>query len=487
MLISNPFRFGTDTFDYSGQNAFLVSKEPLDFTEQTNVDGFNITGSQPFDTDRRVIFKIDDALYYFKNSTLKAYKSDGEYADVIKKGNTVEELNALTDIPSFVGKEVYPIIALHAGWLATSMPSIKIAAKARNVLAVYEKKHTGAIRELVIDDVDVVPRIADITADITATGNATCDVLVKLRDAEGNWSAYMPIADAAGQYATAVKYQLVNVVTTLDGTDSVLCNSVYCRYNTGAVAVNSNVADIYSVVQNYESDLQTCYIVVRHSKLIDSNIKAYVNFMPAPKHRELITLGTSNGVAQQLALGVDGVKDTGIDQSSIKLYADGEPLLEFDYNVEVSEVTIELGRGKVITASYDYGRGSETWLAMTQDGESQLYTDDGTYMTRFSYTLSDAQAVDKQISNVRLQLTRPSGKVKNKSLGNATGKVQQVVLAHAADGTTISLPDADWNYNEDSQILTFVAPKNTALSLSYSWYGEQIKIQSFAAGWCAAV
>ena len=487
MLISNSFRFGTDTFDFSGRSALLVSKEALDFTEQTNVDGFTITGSQPADTDRRVIFKIDDALYKFNGSSLIPYTGDGEFADVISKGNTVEQLNALTDIPAFVGKLVYPIIALKAGWTAASMPTIKIAARARNVSATYTKKYNATAHELKIDDPNVIPRIADITPDITITGNASCEINARVRDAEGNWSAWMPLNEIPGQYATAIDWQIFYTVTTLDGTDSVLCNSVAFRYNTGATAVNSNSADVYSVVQNYQSDLQTCYVVVRHSKLIDSTIDAYVNFMPAPKHRTLITLGTTTGVEQQLTLGVNGVKDTGVDQSSIKLFADGEPLLEFDYNTETSEVTVMLAAGKVITASYDYGRGSEVWLPMIRDGEPQLYPDDGSYMSRYTYTLPDNQTDGKQISNVRFKLTRPSGNVKNLSLGNATGKTQQIILPHAADATTIKLPNAEWTYDDDSQILTFIAPKNTALSLSYSWLGEQIKIHSFASGWVAAI
>lgn len=107
-------------------------------------------------------------------------------------------------------------------------------------------------------------------------------------------------------------------------------------------------------------------------------------------------------------------------------------------------------------------------------------------MSRFTYTLPDSAAVDKQISNVRLQITRPSGKVKNASLGTATGVAQMTVLPHAADVATISL-NADWNYDEDSQILSYTAAKGTALTLSYSWLGEQVYVRSMAAGWVAAV
>lgn len=60
------------------------------------------------------------------------------------------------------------------------------------------------------------------------------------------------------------------------------------------------------------------------------------------------------------------------------------------------------------------------------------------------------------------------------------------VLDHPAVASSIQLPDADFSYDADSQILTVVAPKNTVLTLSYDWYGEQTVIRSFAAGWIAA-
>ena len=487
MLVSNVFRFGTDTFDKSGRHALLVSSVPLDCTGQTNVEGFTITGSQPDDTDRRIIFKIGGTLWKFSKGSLVAYTGDGEYEDVIKNGNTVDGLNALSDIPDFVGKEIYPIVALKAGWTAVSVPSIKIQLRVRNNNSVYTKTHSSITHNFVIDDPTVTPRISEIVADTTCTGNATCEVLAQLHYADGTKSAYMPLADTAGQFAVGVQFRIIHTVTVLDGTDSAICNFVTCRYNSGATLVNSTYADLYSSVQNYGNDLQTCYAVVRHDKLTDSTIEAYVNFMKAPSHRELINIGTTTGTITQYTLGVNGVKDTGIDPSSIRIFLDGQPYLEFDYNVEVSEVTVNQPKGQVITASYDYGRDSESWLKMTQDGESQIYPSDGTYMTRFTYTLSDANAVNKQISNVRLKLTRPTGTVKNQSLGKATGKTQMLVLPHSADNDSITLPNATFTYDDPSQILTYIAPKNTALSLSYSWIGEQVVIRSFASGWIARV
>ena len=254
----------------------------------------------------------------------------------------------------------------------------------------------------------------------------------------------------------------------------------------GATAVNGDFADIYSTVQNYDTDLQTCYVVVKHKKLIDSKILAYINFMAPGQHRDRIHLGIANGTVQQMILGVDGVADTGIDQNTLQLYANGDPLTDFDYNVEVGQVTVNTTAGAVITASYDYNHGVEDWREMVQSGESQPYTDDGTYMTRFTYVLDDDAAIDKKLSNIRLRLERPTGRVTNQTLGLATGYMQQIVLPHAAKQETIEI-NADWSYDPESQIITVVATKGIELFISYDYVGESIEIYGFTAGWAAAV
>lgn len=483
MLKHNPMRFGTAEFTF-GRRALLIAKNPFDATEQSSVEGFTISGSQPAGSDRRIIFRIDGQLFKFDGSTLVEYTGAGAFADVIAQGNTVAELLALTDIPAFVGKKIYPIVALSAGVDSVAQPSIKIALKVRSTADLYEKNYDTPEYTLAAAD-GSTPRIADIVANVATTGNATCSITVKILDAEGNWSTYLPLADAKNREGSAVQFHIVERVTTFDGSDSVRLNSITIRHNMGATAVSGSTADIYSVVQNYETDLQTCYVVVKHKRLIDSQINAFVNFMAPPKRRELIYLGQSDGTRQQFALGVDGVKDTGIDQNTLRLFADGQPLTTFGYNVEISEVTVSTDAGRAITATYDYGHERENWLPMQQIIKSQPY-EDGTYMSKFSYTLDDDDTAGKQISNVRLQLDRPTGRVENQHLGIATGFVQQFVLPHAAKQETIEL-NADWKYDVDTQIITVTAPRGTDLTISYDYVGEPIVVYNFVAGWSAAI
>jgi len=486
MLQSNTMRFGTDGFSFSRQ-ALLTSKKPFDTTGQTSVEGFTISGNEPTGTKRRFIFKVDDKLFKFSGQNVVAHSGAGEVEDVLANGNTAAEVNAVTSIPAWLDKKIYPIIALQAPVDATGMPTANITLKVRCQNDVYEKVVETPEYDLAMaEGSSVVPRIADITVNSAATGNASVAIAVKLKNPSGEWSDYMAIADALNQEAVAVQFRFTFTVTTLNGADSVKVNSINVKHTMGATAVSGDTAEIYSIVQNYESDLQTCYVIVKHKELIDSKIQAFVNFMQNPRKRILIPLGTASGVLEQFILGVNGEKDTGINQGSIQLFADGVPISNFSYNVEVSEVTVNAPAGAAITATYEYGHDKETWLEMPVQVYQQPYLDDGTYMTRFSYTLPDEDAVNKQTSNIRIKLYRPTGRVDRLSLGVGTGLIQQFVLEHQAKQETIDC-NADWQYDPDSQILTCVADKGTEIIISYDWIGETQTIYSFTAGWSAAV
>lgn len=482
MLKNNSMRYGTDEFVFS-KSALLTSKQPLDATEQTSVEGFTISGTEPSGSARRIIFKVDDELQYFVDGVPVAYPHDGEEADVLTYGNTVAELTQITNIPAWVGKKIYPIIALSSPADTTVLPTIKLALKARRATEVYSKSVETA--EFELDAIEgFTPHIADVKVNVVLTGNASATATCRIKQ-DGEWGDWFSdIVEAKEKDAEAIQFKLNYTVTTLDGTDSAKISSILVQHTMGAAAVSGEVAELYSTIQNYETDLKTCYLVVKHKRLIDSHIEAYVNFKAEPLHRELIPLGTSTGTMQTLPLAVDGVKDTGIDQDSIQLFADGVPITGFGYNTGASTVTINnVGAGKAVAASYDYAHAKEDWLEMIHQIDQQPYKEDGTYMTRFEYVLPDSET-DKKISNVRMSLVRPTGKVENSSLGIGTGAVQQFVLPHAAKQETIEL-NGDWSYNPDSQIITVIAPKGQELIISYDWIGETPSIISWTAGWSA--
>lgn len=464
------------------RNALLISNEPLDATNVTDIDGLTVTGEVPTGTIARLAFKVDDIVYRFNGSSL-AEIGDATTDNILNNGNIPAELNALSNIDSFVGKKIYPIIALHADDDVTLSPTVKLALNTRSNSAVYQKVVDSPIYQLAADTEDATPYIADITCKTTCTGEATVDIQVRLFN--GEWSNFMPITAAAQSPATAVQFRITYNVTRI-GSDSAKVDRITIRHNMGATAVSGDVAELYSVVQNYEVPLQICYVVVRHKLLRDAEIRAYVNFMHPPDHRERIFLGEGTGALNQYILGVDDTRDPNIDQNTLRIFVDGEQIDDFGYNVEVSEVTVNAPIGAAVTASYDYNHDAEIWHEMSKLIDSQPYLDEEeTYMTRFSYVLPDNDAVDTTLSNVRLSLYRSSGTVTDEDIGTATGYIQQIVLEHAAKQETISL-NADWSYDPDNRLLTYVAPKDTPLVLSYDYVGDQQVIYSFAAGWAVS-
>lgn len=485
MLVYNTMRFGTDVLtdpDSGGglgvRQAMLTSNAALDATSVTAVDGFSISGEEPAGTSRRVMFKIDDKIYRFVNGTLTEYTGGATLANVLADGNTVAELTALTNIAALVGKEIYPIIALSS--TGGDNPTIKIGINVTNTTETKTWAVSTAVYDLEIPGGGAIPTITTITADSAAAGSGTVTIKVRLKDAAGVWSNWMLLDDAANQDAQRIQFRLILTVDSV-GTDSAQIDSITVNYISNQALVTGSTADLYSIVADFETDLRLCYLLVRHKQLLDSTIDAFVNFLPAYKTRDRIQVGTGTGSAAQYNLGVGGSVDAQIDPASIRVLVDGVATDEFDYNTAAGQITVNASSGVSVLASYNYDCGLEQWRQMSV--ETQQPYGDGTYMTRFTYTLPDGE--DAHRANVRLRFNRPAGSVENASLGTATGKTQQIVLPHLATTSSIYF-NADWSYDFDTRVLTFIAKKNTALTISYDYVGEQHKIFSWAAGWSAA-
>lgn len=465
------------------KQALLVAKTAWDCTSKSEVTGITVTGAEPTGTKRRILFKIDDKIYKYSNGALNEWNYELTAKNVLKYGNTATGLAAISGFPVFVGKKIYPIIALQAPSTADDFPSIKLALKTKVSNDTITKTSESIVYELVDED---LPRITEITAEKTLIGAGTVDIKVRLRGDNEVWTSYMNLSDAADKEADAVQFKFTYKVTTTDGTDSAKVESITVCHTLGETVVTGDNAELYSIVQDYEIPLQTCYVVVRHEPLFDATLDCYVNFMREPKKRELIEIGTTTGSNQELLLGVGGVRDTNINAGSIELYVDGQLITDFSYNSETSTVVISAKRGYSIYASYEYNHGTENWLKMTQDISEPYLDEAGCYATRFTYVLPDSDATDKKISNIRIVMNKKTGSG-SKTLTKGTGRKQMYVLKHFAKPSTIKMnPACDFTYNEDTRILTYVATKNSTPTVSYSWQGKAPVIHSWSAGFAAS-
>lgn len=479
-VISKPSKVDAPTY----KKALLISKSALNCSNKTAVNQIIISGAQPSGSKRRFLWKIGDKFYKFSSGSLVEYTDDITVDNVLKDGNSPTGLNNLTNITDFVGKKIYPIIALRAPADAAEFPTAKIQVKASTTAETLTDVQETPQYELT--NGSAVPRIVAMTADTTITGNASVDIKVKIRDADEVWSDWMPLADSADREAAAVQFQFTYNVTKADGTESAAVNEIVVEHTMGRTVVSGDDADLYSTVNSYEVPLQLCYVTVRHSELIDSTIEAYVNYMHPPARRELIQIGVGNGDRQELVLGVGGVPDLNIDVSSILIWEDGEPKTNFEANSASGTVVLSAAKNAVIYASYDYNHDVEVWRPMSKIS-TEPYTDEESWVSRYEYELPDSDATNKTIANVRLVLKRPSGKVTNQNLGKATGRLQLFALDHLAKKSSIKFTEAvEQSYDENSGILRVTGTRNKQLVVTYNWIGEELTVYGFSAGFSVA-
>ena len=486
MLHSNTMRLGTDVFSFNPQ-CLLTSKVPIDTTGQASINGFNIEGSQPAGSIRNAVFKIDDEYFYFPtvtddgNSSPVIFPYEINVDNVLNYGTPVNNLARIVSIPSWIDKKIFPIIALQApNTDLASRPSVKIAIKATASSDLLSRTEETA--EFVLSTTaGITPSIIDVTTKTSTTGSASIAIKAFIR-VNDEWSNEYDLQSLKNLNADAIKFKITYSVSSLNS-ESAKVDQIQIRYSVGSSSSVANAeAEIVTITQDYENELRYCQATIRHKKLIDSNIDAYVSFRSSPKYREVIEIGTGTGENQTYNLKPIDQEDNDpkIDQTSIRLFVDGVEKTGFNYNVETSQVTLTVPNGSVLTASYQYNIEAETWRQMSLS-LTEPYKATGWYSSRFEYALPDEEE-GKTIATVKFVLSRPAGSVVNEDKGLATGLTQVFVLPHKAKLETIKIPNAEFSYDEDSQMLKVVAPRGTNLVLSYDWIGESQEIDAFVTG-----
>lgn len=137
MLHSNTMRYATDEFAFN-KSSLLTSKVPFDTAGQTSIDGFTIKGTEPIGTSRRFMFKVDDKLWIFSEGEPTEHTGTGDFEDVIENGNTAADLETVTSVPDWVGKKIYPLIALSAP-VDANVPTVNLALNVTSDSEIYER------------------------------------------------------------------------------------------------------------------------------------------------------------------------------------------------------------------------------------------------------------------------------------------------------------------------------------------------------------
>lgn len=473
MLPTNTMQYGTDGFNFRRQ-ALLRTAAPMDFTYETSVTGFEISGTEPEGTSRRVVFEIDGQLYRFGNSGLDVYDDRGEFEDIINEGNTVGELLSLSDIPEFVGKKVYPVIALDAPFDAPVMPRIKISAKVNSYNDIYTKTEYSPVYNL--KRTGDACKIARIAVSKTTNGNGTATVKCRLNHPIRGWSDWIFVEEAANELATAVQFQVQYILSTLDGSDFARINSAVVFYTTDSDRLSGDFEEIVTAPVEYFEDLGTCYALLKHGELIDCDLKAYVNFSQSVKRRERISLGNATGAQQTIVLMFNGVVEKNVAQDTIHLEIGGRTFSDFYFDTQNSTLTFTAENGAAIFASYECGLNDDEWREMEHDFTR---TTDGISSSRFVFRLSDSAG--KRVSAVKFRLSKKNSTA-TATLGTGTGRQQTFALDHRAIAETLTCTGS-WIYDEDTQILKIVAPIGSPITVNYEWRGQFPAVHEYIIGW----
>ena len=473
-------QLGHDSFEFRRQS-LLKARAPLDFTYETSIEKLVVSGTEPEGSSRRVVFEIDGRLYKFVNGSLDVYDERGEFEDILREGNTVGELLALSadSLSLLVGKRVYPWIAMYALADSPVMPKIKISAQVKNYNDLYTVTRYSPIYTLKRSG--EACKIAAVQPNLSLNGNGVVNVKCKLCHPVTGWSPdWIDFIDAKNQLATAIQLQIRYIVTTMDGSDLAKVNAVDIVYTTDSEQLSGATMEIVTLPQEFYSDLETVYALIKTGELIDCELKAYAHFGAPNIRRDNVVLGAATGTEQTVQLIFNGELDVGIIPESIHLTAGGKVIQKFDFDTQAATLTFTGESGTTVVASYERC-GEEDWTELLQDFSLE---DEGTVSTRFIGRLDNATG--KSVSAVKFRLIKKTGSVENESLGVGTGKEQAFALPHYAKGETIQC-SGSWRYDESTQILRVVAGIGEDITVSYDWVGNFPEVKSYIAGWEAKV
>ena len=443
--------FATDNFQFR-KRALIQCNTSLDFTYETNCTGFTISGTEPENTSRRIIFKIEDTLYRFVNGVLDKYPYRGEIDDILIYGNTVGELLELENLSAFVNKKVFVIIALDAPADAKVFPMIKIAVKVSTYNDDYTRYQYSQIYNLPSNS-----KIVSIREIKNEGGNATSISQCRIKKLSG-WSDWLNLLDAEYQIASAIQFRTEFALTTLDGTDHSQ-TAITFKYTSDADKVAANFRTFTSLVENIDADLKTCCVSVDHTPLVNSRIQAYVNLREKGKRRDYVYLGKTSGIEQTLYL-----PNKFPLPDSLYVEIDGKPFFDFNYDTEKAALTFTAEPNLDVTAAYDYNR-AENWQAMNIDFSNLN-------RTRFTFHTDDENLREAAIMIVLGQLENDA-----EFTATGTGRAQMFNLQGTPKTVNCNAP-----FKIDGQFISICAPIDSTVICSYHYAGEIPLVTGIIAG-----
>ncbi len=436
---------------------------PFDFAQETSITGFTIGGAEPTDSKRKILFEVDGKLYKFSGDNLLEVECEKTAADVLENGNTVAELLAVTDISDWCGRYVYPIIAIDAPADAAVMPSISLAAKVKSFNDIFQKSELSPVFELGRN-----VKFITVNFDKTVTGGATANIQVRLRQ-NNLWSSWLNLSDAENTICQAVQLRGNYTVTSTSGSSTAKIDDAEIIYSAYADAVTSYTSTLYLKPEDFSEDLQTCYLLVEHSVLINCDLRAFVCYDDAPLEKKEV-LGIGSGASQTFLI------EDGIDFDSLQVQIDGINTFDFTLNASAKTLSLTAPSGSEISVVYLYNLAPENWLEMElQYTEFDTNFNSGNWKSRFVHRL-DTLENSKVIKFKIVAKVREGTKEETFTLKNSNTIVN---LERFALPDSISC-DKDYFYCAETNFLRVSGNVGDTCNLSYKWQGRPIEIYNVA-------
>ena len=447
----------------------LQSTECWNTAGETSINGFQIEGTQPDGSRRSFIFSVDDRLVKFDGNNIVDFEHALTAENVLFYGNTADELAAVTSIPAWLGKKIYPVIALDCPQNSDIRPTAKISLLASSVNDIYAKDFYSPVFNFKLSGLRAKIIDADIFFD--TAGAATCLKYIRIKNNDV-WEDWTSPANVKFKYGVAAQFKVRAIVSTFNGNDRINFTGAKISYTTDDVMISGTTTEIFTIPEDVKYPLGSCRALIRHDKLQDAKISADAIYFSEKILHENISIGTGTGSLQTLTLPAEF-----INQDSLKISADGNILENFFYNTKTSEIQLTAPQGSNLTATFESGFTQKNIIPLEIES---TYTDGKIFTTRFTAD----EETDKKIAAIVYKIETFGGSV-SENFGLATGDFQTFTLEHRATKESMTCTGS-WIYDEDKQILTVKQTEDTEIILNYDFVGKAPIIFEYAAGWSAA-
>ena len=342
-------KFLTDTFQFR-KNFLFRPTESLDLTHATEILNFEIGGSEPAGSERKILFQVDGEIFRFEGNNLFELHIEVDIENILEFGNTVAELNQVQNIKDWAGKKIYPIVAISYPADSPIIPTLDLGLKVKNFQDVFQISEVSEVFYLEKGAKFISANFSKIVGN-----GGTASMQVRLLKDDG-WTQWLEIADAEKQNCNAVQLRGNLAVTSTSGSSSATIDDAEFVYITGENT--GKISAIYLQAEKADTDLLTAYVLLKHSELVGTELKAFARFDELPEVKEEFLIGTGNGAVQTFEI------DEGINFETLIVKVDGVRTLDFTLNAEQKTLSIEAAQDKEITVSYEYNLCVEDWQEM---------------------------------------------------------------------------------------------------------------------------